>query len=313
MHDLNERSVGTAFVQMLSGIYHIHMARVLHRDITVDNFIVGGEDGGTIKLCDFGLSANLPLKGKKRGLSGTSPYMCPEMIKDEFYDLKADIWSFGVVVYLLLFGGFPYIAKYDDSVSMRKAIVKGTPPKFRPVDEEAVCHSDFVVAFVKTLLIRDPDVRPSATDALRMPYMEMIQNGCFMCDVDLPSLQPILSLSTEAVTVEFLDQSQKLPVDSWLIEACATKSCGVSPRRCVDAWLNTLQLQLGGDEIPDSQLQQTRESGIMKLGVITSVSSEASTSLETSEGSSKDHTCVTPFLSGSSVIVNRDAPSKISL
>jgi serine/threonine protein kinase len=216
MQHLNERSIGHVFVQMLSAIEHVHAAFVIHRDIKVENFLVGGENGDTLKLCDFGLSVIFPPSGKRRGLRGTAPYMCPEMIRDEWYDGKADMWSFGVTAYVLLFGVFPYASPDDDVFSVRKAIVKGNPPKFRPADRSGGCHSECVLDFVKAFLNRDPNARPSAIDALRMPYMQMISNSNYMPGVDLPSLQPILSSAIEVGAVELHDLPRSLPVDSWL-------------------------------------------------------------------------------------------------
>jgi serine/threonine protein kinase len=216
MREPNERSIGQVFVQMLSAIKHVHDSLVLHRDIKVENFLVGGEDGDTVKLCDFGLSVTLPPNGKKRGLCGTAPYMCPEMIRDECYDWKADVWSFGVVAYLLLFGVFPYATADHDALSMKQAIVKGSAPKFSSAGKIGKYHSDCVLEFVKALLNRDPTVRLSANDALQMPYMEMISQSCYMPGVGLPSLRPMLSCAIEISTAKPHDVSKSLPVDSWL-------------------------------------------------------------------------------------------------
>jgi len=139
--------------------------------------------------------------------------MCPEMINDEMYDEKADMWSFGVIAYILVFGGFPYGSKSDDALCMRKAIVKGTPPKFLPVEENGGCRSGYVTAFVAALLDRDPDVRPSAKDVLKQSYMHMIQNSCYMPGAHLMSLQPMLSLAVEVGKMELYDLSQELSVD----------------------------------------------------------------------------------------------------
>merc|ERR1719353_856031 len=134
MPEINERGLGTVFAQMLLGISHCHGAKVVHRDVKPDNFLVGGEGGQTIKLGDFGLSAIMPKQGKLPGVFGTAPFMCPEMLVGRWYDEKADVWSFAVIVYVLLFGLFPYMPKQQSSKAMKQAIIEGgsTPPSFEP-------------------------------------------------------------------------------------------------------------------------------------------------------------------------------------
>merc|ERR1719502_912890 len=103
MPEVNERTLGKMFAQMLMGISHCHSVSVVHRDVKPDNFLVSQ---GVVKLCDFGLSAIIPSGGKNMGkvggIYGTAPFMCPEMLATDWYDEKADVWSFAVIVYAFL-------------------------------------------------------------------------------------------------------------------------------------------------------------------------------------------------------------------
>merc|ERR1719421_1846208 len=103
------------------------------------------------------------------------------MIKGIYYDESADVWSMGVLAYALLFGTFPYLPKVQNPKAMKQAIVIGKPPTFEPV---APCigqkRSDSAVKFVKTLLERSADQRPSASDALSMPYMLAVRGNLHM-------------------------------------------------------------------------------------------------------------------------------------
>jgi serine/threonine protein kinase len=173
-----------------------------------------------VKLCDFGLSAALPSDGKTQGLKGvygTAPFMCPEMIRGKYYDGRADVWSMGVLAYALLFGTFPYLPKVASSKEMKQAIVDGKSPSFEPV---APCtgqmRSDSAVEFVKTLLERSPDQRPSATDALRMPYMRAVSENRHMNEAELPSLRRMIYTAKKAGSFELRDLTKEADIDPLL-------------------------------------------------------------------------------------------------
>ena len=158
MPELTKRGLGHVFAQMLLGVAHCHRVKVVHRDIKPDNFLVGGEDGEVIKLCEFGLSALLPKQGKLRGVFGTAPYLCPEMLSGQWYDEKADVWSVAVIAYVLLLGDFPYVPKQQSAKMMKQAILEGAVPSFEPAVKAFGPNATFcsaeAVDFLKTLLDR---------------------------------------------------------------------------------------------------------------------------------------------------------------
>lgn len=215
MSDLNERTLGHIFAQMLLGICHCHKVNVIHRDIKPDNFVLGGEQGNTVKLADFGFSALLPKRGKVKGIFGTGPYMCPEMLAGEWYDGRADVWSFGVIVYALLFGALPYQPRTQPTRPMWQAIVEGGPLSFKPHRQfgdapHGLFRSDFrsddAVHAPKMLLNRDPKSRPSAEDALGLPWMVASLEGIHLPDEeDLPSLEPMLRAAKKVGAFDIYD------------------------------------------------------------------------------------------------------------
>lgn len=161
-----EKSLQNVFAQMLQGIAHIHSLNIVHRDIKPDNYLVGGKNGRTIKLGDFGLAGYVKDGCKIQGEFGTAPYMCPEMVLNKEADLKADIWSFGVVAYLLLTGKFPYSGKESTQKSMKGAIAKGMPPDCKKLWLTPAANS-----FLACLLQREPGARASASFALKTAYI----------------------------------------------------------------------------------------------------------------------------------------------
>jgi serine/threonine protein kinase len=182
-----------------------------------DNFLVGGDDGATVKLCDFGLSGALPSEGEKKGLLkgvyGTAPFMCPEMIKGKYYDGRADVWSVGVLAYALLFGTFPYSPKVATSKAMKQAVVEGKPPSFSCIGQS---RSDSAVEFVKTLLERSSDERPSATDALRLPYLQAVRENRHMGSIELPSLRQMVYTAKKAGAFKLRDLTKEADIDPLL-------------------------------------------------------------------------------------------------
>jgi serine/threonine protein kinase len=221
MNETTERTFGNIFRQMLFGIAHVHAASVVHRDVKPDNFMMGGEDSHTVKLADYGLSAALPAEGLK-GVHGTAPFMSPEMITHKSYGAKVDVWSLGVVAYSFLFGDFPYLPQETSSKAMKQAIINGKQPAFSPapravVSQAARMRSDSAVAFAKTLLHRQPENRPSALEALDLPYMAAIGSGSHMSEVQqLPSLRPMLHSARKAGAFEVRDPTRESPIDELL-------------------------------------------------------------------------------------------------
>eukprot|EP00747_Dinoflagellata_sp_TGD_P117507 gnl/TRDRNA2_/TRDRNA2_172614_c3_seq6.p1 gnl/TRDRNA2_/TRDRNA2_172614_c3~~gnl/TRDRNA2_/TRDRNA2_172614_c3_seq6.p1 ORF type:complete len:446 (-),score=91.54 gnl/TRDRNA2_/TRDRNA2_172614_c3_seq6:71-1408(-) len=172
-----EEEVSRIFFQMLLGIEHLHDLRIVHRDIKPDNFLIG-RDKATVKLTDFGLSQELPKKGKLKGHYGTAPYMSPEMLSySGLYSEGTDIWSFGATAYVIMFGDFPYMPRVMNSKCMKKAIVDDNPqPRFMG-PESAWKPPGMAVNFVKSLLVRDLSSRPTAKRALLHPFVTVAMKG----------------------------------------------------------------------------------------------------------------------------------------
>jgi serine/threonine protein kinase len=199
---------------MLLGLAHCHSVNVVHRDVKPDNFLVGGENGQTIKLCDFGLSTCLSKNCEGTGVFGTAPFMCPEMLKGISYNEKADVWSFAVLTYALLLGTFPYLPKQQSAKKMKEAIVEGNPsPSFEPSVRALGKRSDVALSFCKALLVRNPAKRPSAQEGLNLPWMIAAMQGSHMVGEDLISLRPALHCARKVGAFEMRDTVTESSVD----------------------------------------------------------------------------------------------------
>lgn len=91
--------------KLFGAINHCHASGIVHRDIKPENIMIGKDK--ELKLIDFGLSKANKDKGKLHTIAGTPFYMAPEVL-DGGYNYKADIWSLGVLLYILLSGYLPF-------------------------------------------------------------------------------------------------------------------------------------------------------------------------------------------------------------
>jgi serine/threonine protein kinase len=92
---------------ILEAINYCHQTRICHRDIKPENILINEND--EIKIIDLGFAAIV--RENEKSLSefkGTEKYMAPEIIKRQRYNEKCDIWSIGVVFYVMLSFSFPF-------------------------------------------------------------------------------------------------------------------------------------------------------------------------------------------------------------
>ncbi|CCD11978.1 unnamed protein product, partial [Trypanosoma congolense IL3000] len=129
----SERSASELIGNVLSGLAHIHAKGVIHRDLKAENLLLRKrsdkrDDPWLTDVCisDFGLATT----GPAFSCCGTAPYIAPEVIElgyfhrsREPYDAKCDVWSLGVITYILLSGKWPFSGSCHDAIFKR--IVKG--------------------------------------------------------------------------------------------------------------------------------------------------------------------------------------------
>jgi len=93
-------NIEQSFLQICAGLSYIHSKNIIHRDIKPENILI---KNGVIKISDFGLSTVKQHPYIKSGKVGTIHYYSPEILKNQYYNEKTDIWSLGCVLYYMIY------------------------------------------------------------------------------------------------------------------------------------------------------------------------------------------------------------------
>ncbi|XP_061686449.1 striated muscle preferentially expressed protein kinase-like [Syngnathoides biaculeatus] len=162
----SEDDVVHYLVQILQGVEYLHNRRVLHLDLKPDNIMVTNLN--TIKIVDFGSARSFnPLSLKQQDLSAiTLEYMAPEVVKGEVVGPPADIWTVGVVTYIMLSGQLPFEEKDPQRVKTRILMAKFDPTRLYPN------VSQTATAFVKKMLSSFAWARPSTRDCFTHAWLQ---------------------------------------------------------------------------------------------------------------------------------------------
>jgi calcium-dependent protein kinase len=111
----NERDAAVIIKQLLSAISYCHSKKVSHRDLKPENILIDNKETLQIKLIDFGTSQRFEDEENMELVLGTAYYIAPEVLKGH-YDEKCDIWSIGVILYILLSGEPPFPGSDDKEI-----------------------------------------------------------------------------------------------------------------------------------------------------------------------------------------------------
>ncbi|XP_029936161.1 serine/threonine-protein kinase 17B [Myripristis murdjan] len=153
--------------QTLEGVHHLHQSNLVHLDLKPQNILLTSPSPpGDIKIVDFGLARRLGAVGELREILGTPEYVAPEILNYEPITTATDLWSVGVIAYMLVTGESPFAGddKQETYLNVSQVNVDFSREAFSRVSELAV-------DFIRKLLVKVPEDRPSAADCMSHPWL----------------------------------------------------------------------------------------------------------------------------------------------
>lgn len=153
--------------QILEAIQYVHNHGIAHRDLKPENLLLDSDQGKDfIKIADFGLSKDFG-EEQLQTSCGTPDYVAPEVLLGEPYDMGVDIWSIGVISYVLLCGFPPFYG--ESQKELFENIMSGS---FDFPDPEWTDVSDDAKDFIKKILVVDAEKRYNAAQCLAHPFLK---------------------------------------------------------------------------------------------------------------------------------------------
>ncbi|XP_051115241.1 CDPK-related kinase 5-like [Andrographis paniculata] len=186
-----EDDAKTVIRQILNAVAYCHLQGVVHRDLKPENFLfTSKEENSTLKAIDFGLSDFVRPDERLNDIVGSAYYVAPEVLH-RAYSTEADVWSIGVISYIMLCGSRPFWARTESGIF--RSVVKAEPsfeeqpwPSLSPEAKD----------FVKRLLNKDPRKRMTAAQAMCHPWIRNTDDIKIPLDILTFKLMKVYLLSS---------------------------------------------------------------------------------------------------------------------
>nr|XP_028606864.1 serine/threonine-protein kinase 17A isoform X1 [Podarcis muralis] len=164
-----EKEVKRLMRQILEGVSFLHRNNVVHLDLKPQNILLTSESPlGDVRIVDFGLSRVMKNSEELREIMGTPEYVAPEILSYDPISTATDMWSIGVLAYVMLTGVSPFLGndKQETFLNISQMNVN--------YSEDFDLISEFAVDFIKSLLVKKPEERATADECLVHSWLAQI-------------------------------------------------------------------------------------------------------------------------------------------
>ncbi|XP_068058728.1 myosin light chain kinase 3 isoform X3 [Anomalospiza imberbis] len=168
--------------QICEGVHYLHQHYILHLDLKPENILCVNHTGNQIKIIDFGLARRYKPCEKLKVNFGTPEFLAPEVVNYDFVSFPTDMWSVGVITYMLLSGLSPFLGE-TDAETMNYVVNCSwdfDAEAFEQLSEDAK-------DFISRLLVKEKSCRMSATQCLKHEWLNNLPAKAQKCKLRLKS------------------------------------------------------------------------------------------------------------------------------
>uniref|UniRef100_A0A8C3FFW0 Death-associated protein kinase 1 n=1 Tax=Chrysemys picta bellii TaxID=8478 RepID=A0A8C3FFW0_CHRPI len=166
---LTEEEATEFLKQILNGVYYLHTLQIAHFDLKPENIMLLDRNvpKPRIKIIDFGLAHKIDFGNEFKNIFGTPEFVAPEIVNYEPLGLEADMWSIGVITYILLSGASPFLGETKQETLANVSAVN------YDFEEEFFSNTSALAKdFIRRLLVKDPKKRMTILDSLQHPWIK---------------------------------------------------------------------------------------------------------------------------------------------
>ena len=163
----DEKNACEVLKQILNAVHYLHSVKIMHRDLKPENILIVNKENFFLKIIDFGSGKIFKKNNYETSVVGTPYYIAPEVLRKR-YNEKCDIWSCGVILYILLCGYPPFTGKNNKELY---SAIQFQEPDFSGDEWKNI--SKEAINLIKALLNKDFKKRINAKDALKHPWFKM--------------------------------------------------------------------------------------------------------------------------------------------